>query len=619
MNPADSKIRPEHLLRKACVYVRQSSLVQVHIHQESTLRQYALQSRALSLGWKPHQIVVVDEDLGQSASQAGRIRTGFQRLLTDLVAGEVGAILSVEVSRLARQDSEGHRLVEVAALMGALLIDEQQVYDPNLPDDRLMLGLKVLLSSNEIRLMNQRLKENKLRKAQRNELRLGLPIGLVRTGKCGICLDPDEQVQGAIRLVFERFRLSGQLSAVVRYFQDNGLSFPRRRGNWDGPLEWGSLSLQRVRYILNNPVYAGAYVYARTRLQAVVGPDQRIERKKRFLDPENWGAVRWEAFDGYIDQAEYEHNQASLRSNLSRATIAQRGRRRDGCALLSGLVLCGHCGKRMYVNYSGQNSQHVTYLCNTNSLRYAQPICQRVPGAAVDERVAAHLLAALTPAQVELSLSLAEELERQQAELDQQWQRRIEGARYAARLAQRRYEQVDPDNRLVAHNLEQEWERALREVNSTETEYNCFRQQTVLQLSTQQREQLFHLAQDLAQVWYAPTTTWTERKNLLELLVADVTLTRLDKGIRVQIRWHTNQVDEFHLPLPVLGNPPTPAPLVQRIRELYQMHTDREIAQILNQEGLKTAIGNAFTAQIVGETRRRNRLTKKPPLSSESM
>jgi DNA invertase Pin-like site-specific DNA recombinase len=618
MNAADSKIRPEHLLRKAVVYVRQSSLIQVQIHQESTLRQYDLQARALSLGWKPTQIVVVDVDLGQSASQVGRLRAGFQRLLADLVSGEVGAVLSVEVSRLARQDSEGHRLVEVAALMGTLLIDEQQVYDPNLPDDRLMLGLKVLLSSNEIRLMNQRLRENKLRKAQRGELRLEAPIGLRQAGKSGLRLDPDEQVQGAVRLVFERFRLSGQLSAVVHYFHENGLQFPRRKGNWDGSLEWGPLSLQRVRYMLTNPLYAGAYVYARTALQAVVGPDQRIERKKRYLAPTDWGAVRWEAFGGYIEREEYERNQARLASNQSRASIAQRGRRRDGCALLSGIVLCGRCGKRMYVDYSGQDGQHVTYRCNTNSMRYAQPACQRVPGAAVDQLVAEHLLAALTPAQVELSLAVAEELERQQTELDRQWRRRLEGAQYAVRLAQRRYQQVDPDNRLVARNLEKEWESALGEVEQIETEYARFKQKTVLQLSLSQREQLFHLAQDLAQVWFAPTTTWAERKNLVELLVADVTLTRSKQGIRVQIRWHTNQVEEYPLPLPLLGSPPTPAPLLQRIRELCQTHTDGEIAQILNQEGLKTGAGNAFTTKIVGDTRRRNQIHKRPPLSAET-
>jgi DNA invertase Pin-like site-specific DNA recombinase len=618
MNPVDSKIQPEHLLRKAFVYIRQSSLVQVQVHKESTLRQYDLSGRALSLGWQPNQIMVVDEDLGQSASQVGRLRAGFQRLLAAMVTGEVGAILSVEVSRLARQDSEGHRLVEVAALMGTLLIDEQQVYDPNLPDDRLILGLKVLLSSNEIRLMNHRLRENKLHKAQRGELRLEMPIGLRQVGKEGVRLDPDEQVQGAVRLVFERFGLSGQVSAVVRYFQENGLQFPRRKGNWDGPLEWGTLNMQRARYILTNPLYAGAYVYARTRLQTVVGPDQRIERKKRHLAPEDWGAVRWEAFQGYIDRAEFERNQARLQSNLKRATIAQRGRRRDGCALLSGVVLCGRCGQRMYVNYSGRDSQHVTYLCNSSSLHYAQPVCQRVPGAAVDQRVAELLLAALTPLQVELSLAVATELERQQAELDRQWQRRLEGAQYAVRLAQRRYQQVDPEHRLVAYNLEKDWEGALRQVEQIEKEYARFRQQTVLQLSPQQREQLFCLAQDLAQVWHSPTTTWAERKKLLELLVADVTLTRLEHGIRVQIRWHTNQVEEFQLPLPLLGSPPTPARLLQRIRELYQTHTDREIAQILNQEGLKTSVGNIFTARIVGETRRRNQILKQPPLSAET-
>jgi DNA invertase Pin-like site-specific DNA recombinase len=347
MNATDSKVQSEHLLRKAYVYVRQSSLVQVQTHQESTRRQYGLHSRAVELGWKGEQIEVVDEDLGQSASEIGRLRPGFQRLLTGMVSGEVGGILSVEISRLARQDSEGHRLVEVAALTGTLLIDEQQVYDANLADDRLMLGLKVLLSSNEVRLMNQRLRENKLRKAQRGELRLGMPIGLVQDKDSGIRLDPDEQVQGAVGLVFERFRLSGRLSSVVRYFADNRLQFPRRKGNWDGPLEWGRLTIQRARYILTNPLYAGAYVYARSALRAVVGPQQRIERKTYFLPQEAWGAVRWEAFQGYIDREKYERNQTQLRNNQSRATIAQRGRRRDGPALLSGLVLCGRCGKRM--------------------------------------------------------------------------------------------------------------------------------------------------------------------------------------------------------------------------------------------------------------------------------
>jgi DNA invertase Pin-like site-specific DNA recombinase len=428
----------------------------------------------VELGWKVEQIEVVDEDLGQSGSEIGRLRPGFQRLFAAMASGEVGAILSVEVSRLARQDSEGHRLVEVAALTGTLLIDEQQVYDANFANDRLMLGLKVLLSSNEVRLMNQRLRENKLRKAQRGELRLGLPTGLVQDKHSGIRLDPDEQVQGAVGLVFERFRLTGRLSGVVRYFSDNDLQFPRHKGNWGGPLEWGRLTIQQARYILTNPLYAGAYVYARSALRVVAGPQQGIERKTYFLPPEEWGALRWDAFQGYIDREEYERNQTQLSSNRSRAMIAQRGRRRDGPALLSGLVLCGRCGKRMYVCYSGQTRQHITYLCNTAAMHYAQPACQRVPGALVDQLVTEQLLQSLTPAQIELSMALCEELEHQQTILNCQWQRALEGARYAANLAQRHFQQVDPENRLVAHNLEVEWECALRTLEQLQTDFASF-------------------------------------------------------------------------------------------------------------------------------------------------
>jgi DNA invertase Pin-like site-specific DNA recombinase len=611
MMPDVSKVRPEHLSRQAWVYVRQSSLVQVQVHTESTRRQYELHNRARALGWTAGQIEVIDEDLGHSASEIGRIRPGFQRLLAAVVTGQVGAIFSLEVSRLARQDSEGYRLVEVAALTGTLLIDEREVYDPNLPDDRLMLGLKVLLSSNEVRLMNQRLRENKLRKAQRGALRLSLPVGLVYEPKEGVGLDPDEQVQGAVGLVFERFRLSGRLSSVVRYFHENGLLFPRHQGNWNGALEWGPLSLQRARYVLTNPLYAGAYVYGRSTRRVVAQTDGQLRRRPRALPPEEWGAVRWEAFQGYIGRAEYEANQTLLAQNLQQAGIARRGRRRDGPALLTGLILCGRCGRRMYVSYNGEHGQRITYLCNTHQMRYAQPACQRVPGAGVDRLVAERVLEALTPAQIELSLAALQELERQQAELTQQWQRRVEGARYAVRLAQRRYEQVDPDNRLVARTLEAQWEARLREAAGLEREFEQFRQQTPLRLSPEQRPQLLKLAEDLPRLWNAPSTSWTERKSLLELLIADVTLTRQGQDIQVQIRWQTNRVDAYHLPVPVVGSPPTPVAILQRIRELRQTHTDQQVAEILNQEGVRTAMGNSFTERIVADTRRRNGIFKK--------
>jgi hypothetical protein len=413
-------------------------------------------------------------------------------------------------------------------------------------------------------------------------------------------------------MVFERFRISRHLSNVVRYFYENGLLIPHHVGNWDGPIEWRELSLPRARNILTNPLYAGAYVYGRTTRRAVSGTQQNIQRKVRPLDPDTWKAVQWDAFQGYISRAEYETNQAILAANLPPGNILQRGRRKDGSALLSGLVLCGRCGKPMYVYYSRRNKQYVTYVCATRRLHYAQPACQTIPGAQVDRLVMESVLQALNPAQIELSLSLTQEVERQQAELSNQWQRHLEGARYAAHLAQRRYAQVDPDHRLVAHNLEAEWEAALQKVTQMEADFALFSQQKPLQLSPQERQHLVELAQDLPGLWSAPSTSWTERKNLLELLIADVTLTRLAEGIRVQIRWQTNQVDSCLLPLPVIGSPPTPPQIAQRIRDLYQLNTDQQIAKILNQEGLKTACGHTFTTRIIADTRRRIGIHKQP-------
>jgi DNA invertase Pin-like site-specific DNA recombinase len=615
MMPHENKVWEEHLRRKACVYVRQSTLAQVQEHQESARRQYGLCQRARQLGWPDERIEIIDEDLGHSASDVAHSRAGFQKLLSQVVTGEVGAIFSLEVSRLARQDSEGHRLVEVAALTDTLLLDEQQVYDPRLSDDRLLLGLKVLLSSNEIRLMNQRLRENKLRKAERGELRLNVPVGLVFVPHGGIQLDPDEQVQNAVKLLFERFRLSGRLSAVVRYFHDNGLLFPRRKGTWQGQLEWGALSLERTRDVLANPLYAGAYVYGRTTRQAIVRSEQHIERPRQPLPVEEWAVVHWDAFPGYIDRAEYEANQVRLTQNQANPHLPARSHRRDGPALLGGLLLCGRCGQPMHVGYQGTNGSRIVYLCNTRQIHYAETACQRIPGAAVDRWVMERVLAALAPAQIELSLAVLDELEHQQAELLRQWQRQLEATRYAANLAQRRYEQVDPANRLVARTLEQQWEACLREVDRVEADFASFRRAKPVAISAEQRQSLLSLATDLAKVWSAPTTSWTERKDLLELLIADVTLTRHETGITVQIRWLTNQVETGQLPLPIKSGVPTPAIIVERIRDLCSSHTDQEIAEILNQEGLATSHGNSFSADIVAGTRLRNGIRKRAAAS----
>ncbi len=616
MLTVQQKIQPEHLARQAYVYIRQSTMTQVYEHQESTRRQYELRQRARQLGWSDEQIIIIDQDLGHSAADANHVRPGFERLLATVVLGQVGAILGLEISRLARQDSEGHRLVEVAALTGTLLIDEQHIYDPRLPDDRLMLGLKVLLSSNELRLMGQRLWENKLRKAQRGELRINLPVGLLFDPHQGIYLDPDERVQAAVRLFFERFQLSNKINQVVRYFHDQRLEFPKRKGGWHGPLQWGTLSCQRTRAALENPLYAGAYVFGRVTHRAVAKPPDKQHQVEVRLAPENWAVTIWDAFQGYISRAEYESNQAILNQNRLLAGSGV-GRRKDGSALLTGIVLCGLCGQRMQVVYSGRDSQHITYTCSHRHRRYAEPTCQRVPGQPVDKLIVQVVLAALTPAQLDLSLAINQELERQQAELQHQWQLKLEAAHYAVQLAQRRYEQVDPDNRLVARTLERQWEAALRQVELIEAEFAAQQSHFPLVLEANQRQQLANLVQDLPPVWYADTTSWTERKELLQLLIADVTLTRQETDIFIQIRWHTNQLDTYTVPLPLRGPFPIPQLLVERIRLLSQTQTDAQIADSLNQDDSLTAYAKSFTIQSVKGIRRRYGISKRSSNSNQ--
>jgi len=607
MKLTTTPVQQDHLHRMAYVYIRQSTIAQVHEHQESTRRQYELRQRACQLGWTEQAIMVIDEDLGRSASERQTGRPGFEKMVSDVALGQVGAIFSVEVSRLSRQDSEWHHLIEIAALSGTLLIGEQQIYDPRNSDDRLMLGIKGLLSSSEVRQMSMRLWENQLRKAQRGELRINLPIGFIfDPEQQAVMLDPNEQIQASVKLLFERYRLDGTISGVVRYFRENNLRFPKHEKGWGHSVNWSQLSCQRVSAILHNPIYAGAYVYGRKTTRAALKSAEKRNQKTVDLPPESWAVTLWDAFEGYISETDYQKHQAKLLKRHGR----HQNHRRDGAALLTGLALCGICGRRLQVRYSGRDGAHVTYLCNHRQRRYAEPVCQEIPGKAIDIVVAETVLAALTSAQIELAMAVEQELQQQQDSLRQQWQHRIQAAHYAARQAERRFENVDPENRLVAATLERRWNSALQDRAELEAEFARQMEETSLRLEPTEQARLMELVHDLPQLWHADSTSWTQRKSLLPLLIADVILTRNETNVLCVIRWHTDELTELSVPLPVRGAPALKPEILNLIRTLAQTHSDHEIACELNRRNHLTAQGKPFDARRVAGARRRFHITK---------
>jgi DNA invertase Pin-like site-specific DNA recombinase len=607
MNTSSAKLQADHLERQAVVFIRQSTMHQVHYNQESQRRQYALQERAVALGWSGAGVVVIDEDQGRSGADGQR--PGFQRLLRTVAQGEVGAIFSLEASRLSRQNSAWAALIELCAVQQVLLIDEDGIYDPNLPDDRLLLGIRGLLGETELETLRHRMVLSREEKARRCALRLHPPTGLVTDPHQGLRLDPDEAVQSAVRLLFTQFQRLSSATAVVRYFREHHLLFPTRTcgGPRDGKLIWQPLTYQRTLQVLHNPLYAGTYAYGRYAYSARRKPRAQCQQRRVRLSSSEWIVVQWDAFPGYISQAEYEANQQRLAAN--RPQPERAGSARMGIALLNRLVLCGRCGHPMHVAYTGSGGRYPIYLCRPHRQQGDNTTCQRISALPIDQSVAQVVLSALTPAAIELSLQVVDDAAQQQAALQQHWQHRLERATYEANLAQRRYQQVEPENRLVARTLEREWESALQTVAGVKEAYHQAQQAAPLALTAEDRAALFSLAQDLPALWAAESTTIAERKELLRLLLADVTLTRQEHDVLVQLRWVTNEVQTWTVPLPQRGLH-TSQEIITRIRELAPTHTDADIAVILNADGCRTAHGQTFTASRVSSLRRTHRIVK---------
>lgn len=594
------KVRSHHLSRKAYLYIRQSSLRQVIEHEEGRRRQYQLQEQALLLGWPEDQIEVIDCDLGQSGASADR--EGFQRLVAEVGLGKVGLVMGLEVSRLARNSTDWHRLLEICALTETLILDEDGLYDPQQFNDRLLLGLKGTLSEAELHVIRARLQGGINNKARRGELRTPLPIGFVYDNAGSVILDPDQQVQETIHLFFRTFRRIGTALGTVRFFQQQNLAFPKRPVWSHRAAEWGQLDFSTAWRLLGNPRYAGIYFFGATRQRQLPNGRCILTRRPR----EEWVAYQEAAHPGYISVTEFEENLQQLADNGVRYGAHRRSPVREGPALLQGIVLCGRCGGRMVTHYHHRKGELApSYICARNK---TQPTCQHVHGAVVDEAVSALLLDMVTPLTLELALEVHAEVCRRFEESQHLRMQRVERAHYEAEIARDRFLQVDPRHRLVAVSLEADWNEKLRALAEAQSEVE--RQENERPRSNQQqRREVLNLANDFPRLWEDPRTPIREKKRLLRLLIEDVTLLAED-SIEVHIRFRGGATRSLNLARPknAFELRRTPQEIVRAIDALLDQHTEDEVAVILNEQGLTSGAGRPFRAQIVAQIRRNNHL-----------
>lgn len=601
-----TKVAAGHLRRDAYLYVRQSTLRQVVENAESTARQYALRQRAVALGWPPERVIVIDSDLGQSGASAAD-REGFQRLVAEVGMGRAGIVLGLEVSRLARNSTDWHRLLEICALTDTLILDEDGVYDPAHFNDRLLLGLKGTMSEAELHVLKARLRGGILNKARRGELRLGLPVGFVYDAAGRVVLDPDQQVQGTLRLFFETFQRTGSCFATVRFFREQKLSFPRRlrAGPNKGELQWAPLTYSTALHVLHNPRYAGAFAYGKVQWRK--RPDGREQVHKR--PREQWSALHRDAHAGYLSWSAYEINQQTLRDR-SAAYKRDHPRRpaREGPALLQGLAVCGRCGARMTVRYHGGGPSarlHPDYVCQRTKIEHGEPPCQSVPGRTIDPAIGELLLGTVTPLALEVALTVQRELQQRLQEADRLRRQRVERCRYEADLARRRYARVDPDNRLVADALEAEWNAALRALDAAEKEYTAAKEADRAALSPADRERVLSLATRFADVWRSPTTRDRDRKRMARLVLEDVTILK-QEAIVLRVRFRGGATTELTLPRPqtYFEERRTRPDVVAEMDRLLADHTDAHVAKLLNERGRRPGGGGTFDVPRVAFIRK---------------
>lgn len=606
---SNSKITDEHRVKLAYVYVRQSTVWQVEHNTESTVRQYELKDRAVALGWPATNIKVIDQDLGKSGARSDG-RQGFQQLLADISLGQAGIVLSLEAARLARNCSDWYRMLELCSIFGVLIADYELVYDPRLYHDRLLLGLAGMMSEAELHHIRMRMVEGQRHKAERGELRLPLPVGLDRLPSGEVVLNPDAEIQARLRLVFEKFVELGSAFAVVRYLRKHNLPIPTRprRGPEPYDIVWLPAKRASVLNILKSPAYAGAYVYGKTKTDLRRRKPGNHSSGVVQVPIDQWGICIQDVYPSYISWEQYMANQKQLDANRYTFKAGKQGAARGGHAMLQGIAVCGKCGARMWAKYRGADGRQAAYICNESTRELSEARCQGILAAEIDAEIERQILMALDPDKISIALKVFEQMEEENAGLERQWKLRLERARYEAERAQRHYLACEPENRLVARNLEKNWEARLRAAEKLEHEHEQWRRSQAVAVTASDRQEILALGENLPKIWYAEATTAVDRKRIVRLLIKEALLDRRrEKGrVWIQINWQTGAMSQHWVEPRVrrYNDMKQAGGLRRRIEELKSAgNRDGDIAEILSAEGFQTTTGGKIDRNAVWHLR----------------
>ncbi len=604
---ASEKIKSMHLQRSAYVYVRQSTAAQVQYNRESTDRQYKLKDKALRLGWSTAQIKIIDEDLARSGSGTAE-RHGFAMMIKEVAMGNVGLILSIEVSRVARNNADWYRLLDLCGITDTLIGDEDGLYHPGLFNDRLLLGLKGTMAEAELHVIRARLEGGIRNKAARGELRRGLPVGFIWGEEAGeVLFHPDQAVTHAIGCIFEKFIEVGSVRQVWLWFRSQNLSFPSQ-SNSSADIQWITPTYTGVHHVLTNPVYAGAYTYGKTHQERFVDHQGRLKKRIRTLPRSEWSVLIKDHHKGFIDWEAYEMNQSRIAKNNHPTPHQAGGAIREGSALLQGIATCGRCGRHLRIYYQGKNSTP-GYYCAANTIANGRGLhCLRVGGVRIDEAVSQAFLDTVAPAGIEAALLAGNNIEVEHDAAIAQWRLQVERARYEAERSERRYRAVEPENRLVIRTLEAEWEDRLSKFAAAEAELAQRLNKRPNPLTDEQRKQIGALGADLRRVWEASTTTDRDRKELIQTLLGEVCISMepAESKARITLRWRGGAVSEIDVGLRTYKIQPmrTDEDTINLVRRLAVHYPDAVIAGILNRQGRKTVHDDPFTSNKVGNLRR---------------